>query len=71
MDGGEPWQPQQPFDINALQVPVVLPVAAWQVVLDFLRKQPWCDVDGLMHAIQQQAMQGVERRQKMGVEPPA
>lgn len=71
MDGGEPWRPQQPPDINALQVPVVLPVAAWQAILDFLRKQPWCDVDGLMRAIHGQVQTQVERRHKMGAEPPA
>jgi hypothetical protein len=72
MDGGEPWQPpQQPFDLNSLQVAVVLPVGLWQNNLDFLRKYPWCDVDTLIRTIHQQVMAQVERRHKMSAEPPA
>lgn len=70
MDGGDRMPPRPALDINSLQIPVMLPVAAWQQTLDVLGKERWCDINSLMIAIHRQVQDMLQRQQMTGAEPP-
>lgn len=63
MSNGQQPNSQANVDINT-PVMIVLPLGAWNTMLQMLSKNPWEQVNGIIVAVSQQLQRAQEQRQQ-------